>query len=500
MRVMKAKMKRLLCSSVALVFPVTILFTACHDTKVISNSGQTQSTVKSSHVSATETGDKTQTGTEYESNTTTEGSSATNSSSTNKSVSTSTSSTVNKPLKGYKFKYATAYPHQYVEGSSTVAAYFTSVFRQIESKYGCKIELMNYYNPDNVTNEINTAINAGNKVADIIELPLASARNLARAGALADQKKAGGLKLNNGNFDKVITEGFTFNNKVYGTCFFNSSYSGVFFNIDLIKKYAPNIDVYKLYKSGKWTWDAFRDLAIKTTVDTNNDNKKDIYGFSSNTNVIGLALSSSAGGTVIRKNGKIKVVMCDQPGINALNWLKQMYKDDKVYKYVTNWKDAETAFAEGEVAMFPFFIWAAPQDFGSVVEFDYGFVPFPKENESSSYKASIYSAPIYVMTRTNKDLNKTGIIYNEISSISSKLKNDFINSLEDAGLNSDGIKAFNDLKTFSVLDFSIGVNFGDYSAQVDSTVFQSAKQPASVISSIKTAMQKVCDDYYGQFK
>jgi hypothetical protein len=397
----------------------------------------------------------------------------------------------------YNFVFGTFQPTQFQQGSDDLANIYAKQIADVEKSLNCTITIKPF-EVSTMTDDIYKTVMSGSKVADVINVTLASARNLARKGALIDQKTVKNLNLSSGNFDKAGTDSVTFNGKVYASAVGAlSTYSGVFFNKNLIKKYASQYDVDALYNNGTWTWENFEAIAKATTVKADS-----IWGMANGTQVIGFALTSNSGGTAIKVNNQIKMVMCDQTGIDALTWMKKLYSQGN-YKYTPNWKDSETLFTSGKAALFPFFLYAGVNDIGPVVEFDYGFVPFPKGPAQGDYKSSLYDCSVFVIPKniSSNDLANTGSIYNALSAVTPKTVSTYIQKMKDAGMDATSVSAYNWLRQNTIPDFSSGIDgLSTYSPQVDNSVLQSVKQPASVIAGIKVSMQKACDDYYNGIK
>ena len=422
-----------------------------------------------------------------------------NTSGSSKGPTSQTGSTASTPAAagGYTFTYATVYGSKYTQGAGMddMAKAWNTETARVEKKLGCTIKLKTYGDASTLTDTISKAILAGDKVADVIEVPMYVARNLIKQGVVKDQKSLPGLNLSSANFDQAISKGMTFSNKIYGSNIgVSTSYTGVFFNIDMVKKYIPKYNIYELYKKGEWTWDKFEEIAIATTKDGK-------YGFASNSNMVGQAFSSNCGGTAIRnENNEVKFVMGDQPGINALIWVKKLYKDLKVFKNTPNWTDAKNIFVNGNCAMFPFYIYTAVTEIGPAADFDYGFVPFPKGPAKSNYVSSFYDCSVYVVPKTIDKPEQTGAIYNELSNFTGTANTLYEQKLKDSGLSNDGIEAFRFLKKNAVMDFSGVPGMDTYAPKIDASVFQDSKEPQTEIEAIRDACQKMFNDFYTKIK
>ncbi|MBR3844000.1 MAG: hypothetical protein IKM39_00660 [Clostridia bacterium] len=141
--------------------------------------------------------------------------------------------------------------------------------------------------PNSAVDLIVKDVMAGKSSVDIYEVSLSMCRNIAKNKAAANLFES--KTLNRANVKNGGTDAVTFNNKCYGVALNGTAgaATGIIYNKDLIKKYAPTYDLQALYKANKWDFDAFRTVAKLCTQDTDGDGKTDIYGVTSNTNLIG---------------------------------------------------------------------------------------------------------------------------------------------------------------------------------------------------------------------
>ena len=169
----------------------------------------------------------------------------------------------------------------------------------------------------------------------------------------------------------------------------------VYFNKDLFDK---NLDVKKnpleLYKEGKWTWDAFYDLAKKMTV---KDAQGHITQYGSTSELLNLFALSAGAGIVEGKNGVFK---------NTLN-TKQMKDAAAMEKKLAAggyYKTEEGDFKQGNIAMYlyPQYRMREKGSWGKV-SFKWDVAPFPRYTGGTSYTPAQYEFGVVPMKAKNPE-------------------------------------------------------------------------------------------------
>ncbi|MBR6547999.1 MAG: hypothetical protein IKT68_00505 [Clostridia bacterium] len=352
---------------------------------------------------------------------------------------------------------------------------------------------------NSATDTIVKEVMAGKSSADVYDISQVMCRNVAKKKAAANMYASS--TLNKSLFQCAATESVTFKGKAYGVTWASKSVNpmGVIYNKDLIKKYAANYDIVKLYSEKKWDFDNFQAIAKACTVDTDGNGKSDIYGFTSNTNVIGMALTSNAGGTALKVNEKVEATMCNEAGIKALEWCKEMFKTDKSWLYKADINQCVSEFAGGKAAMFVSYLQFYPQ-IAAQANFNIGFVLMPKGPAQSNYRNGVYDGAYYVVPTTKvARLNDVGTWLNELATgTSSAFLNNKVKDLAKNGFDAKSQEIYKWVVNNMTPEFSSGVFSSSISSEVDSSVTSAAKQPAKVMASIKTKAQKECDDYYAE--
>ena len=415
----------------------------------------------------------------------------TNPSNTNPS-SASVSSVDNTPKT--EVKLITIYPEAYLSSTATAKVWQDSL-KMIEEKKHYKTTV-DKLDPLSAVDVITKEVMAGKSSGDVYDISLSMCRSLAKSKAVAnwlDSKTLDFSQVQNGG-----TQAITFGKKCYGVALNGTSgvVAGIMYNKDLLAKYAPEYDLQKLYKEKKWDFDTFREVAKLCTRDIDGDNKTDIYGVTSNTNIIGIMLTSNAGGTALMKNGRVEATMCNAAGIAALEFCKTLFKTDRSWKYYGDIKTAVSNFCTGNYAMLAtnlyFYSLVAP-----AANFKFDFVHAPMGPDYGEYVDAVYDASVYAVPKSNeKQLDKLGTWINHLTTISGKLLNIETKNMTINGFSKDAIEIFKWCKNNMQADFSTGAFTSAVSSKVDGSVTNAASSPAKVMTAIKSQAQKELDDFY----
>ena len=416
-------------------------------------------------------------------------------------TSTSSAPQVDKAaawLKGRTIKLGTMCPSNYNVTFSESRAIVENINR-IEAKYGCKIELVEY-NSETVANVVTNEIMSGIKNHDILEVQAYWGRCFARENVIVDLKQ-NAPQIDMKIYDTGGTDGMTIAGKRYAVSapYQQAALCGVYFNKDIIKKYAPQYDVSKLFASGDWTFDIFREIMRKCTV---KDGKKTvIYGMSGNGYETGFALSAAAGGTCIMQNDRVIPAICaTDEGINTMVWLKDIYRNDKTWHYTS---DFLSEFMNGQVAFMPcqsFYI----EQIGENCAFNLGFVPFPKPTKKDEYVSPLYDWQFFTVSKSSLHENSAhmdsiALIINELGQASNGYINARFNNYKNLGLDSASISAMTWMVSNTTPDWSIGVDNSTVHPILTNSIVAPNKEPASECAAIREQFQALCDDFYGPF-
>lgn len=186
-------------------------------------------------------------------------------------------------------------------------------------------------------------------------------------------------------WNQLVINNMTFNGNIYGMATGRMEpRTGFFFNKRLLEEAGIDPDEpYNLQATDNWTWDTFKDLARRTTRDTNNDGTPDVYGVASFSNDYYKTVVFSNGGEFIGKdeNGKLYNATSDSRVLDALNWALSLKTEgyEMPQPEGSNWDWFVPAFKDGLIAFqcaeqHHVSTWADMAD-------DFGFVLFPKGPE-----------------------------------------------------------------------------------------------------------------------
>ncbi len=411
----------------------------------------------------------------------------------NNKVSTVTPVT-SDPTPKTEVKLITIYPEAYLSSTATANVWQTEL-KKIEDKKHYKTSI-DQLDPLSAVDVITKEVMAGKSSADVYDISLSMCRSLAKSKAVCnwlDSKTLDFSAVQNGG-----TEAITFGKKCYGVALNGTSgvVAGVMYNKDLIAKYAPGYDLQKLYKENKWDFDTFREVAKLCTRDTDGDGKTDTYGVTSNTNIIGIMLTSNAGGTALMKNGRVEATMCNDAGIAALEFCKTLFKTDRSWKYYADIKTAVANFCTGNYAMLAtnlyFYSLVAPS-----ANFKFDFVHAPMGPDYGKYVDAVYDASVFVVPKTNeKQLDKLGTWINHLTTISGKLLNIEAKNMAINGFSQDAIETMKWCKNNMQADFSTGAFTSAVASKVDNSVTNASQSPSKVMNAIKQQAQTELDDFY----
>ncbi len=200
--------------------------------------------------------------------------------------------------------------------------------RRTEEKYNVNIEFIST-NTNTVTRDIITAFTAGKSFADLIYHPSNLAFGLCKAGVvlpLDDYIDYGNdwYKFTGDNLRYIDGKHYSYMPDEYSV---NATGYFITYNQTLIEKAGCEYPI-DLYNEGKWDWDAFTDIAKKTTIIENGETVQ--WGVGGTQLLEGLCLSN--GFSAINMNLENKKFECDlytDAGRNVLNKLRELAYTNK---------------------------------------------------------------------------------------------------------------------------------------------------------------------------
>lgn len=415
---------------------------------------------------------------------------------------------------GYEFTIASPFLLEDPDLSEVTAAeaIFEEVRHKVEKDYNCKITVLAL---NNTVENVRTKILAGDKIADIIHVQGYELIQMARAGYIIPLEKVDGLNLKDERYVQGYINLTEFNGQHYGLNFFRPAEVRVcmIYNRDLIRKYGLE-DPQELMKSGKWTFDKFREMCKEGTRDTDGDGTNDTYGcYVTHPETFGMSMISANGGKIVTSEGGVaKESFNDSKTLTSLNFIYDLVQTDKTIAYpsaqgnASEEKEAIARFAAGEYLFYECESFVLNQMLKPIAgDMDYGLLSIPMGPDATEYISPSENACNYCITSTNKDVDKTVIILNALARYMSEYgdeENWWHYDLE-MDYFQEGDKASVDvyLQLLDKATFDLGVGVTDLWSGIKKTVvweacFQNKGTPASRIESIAGKYQSSIDAVY----
>ncbi len=208
--------------------------------------------------------------------------------------------------------------------------------------------------------------------------------------------------------------------------------SGYFvtFNKELVAS-AGDYDLYQLTRDKKWTWDVYREIALKTTKDTDGDGVNDIWGTGA-TAWGNEAISNGVQFIGQDSTGKWVCTINTPEGIRALQFLYDINFGDGT-RLDESSRVCRQAFADGKIT----FNWAQMGHIngpGQVIyesSHDYGIVPMPLGPDANEYVAmNDNNNMLVIQAAASSELDEIVAIMNEWALIVNDTEN-FLDVLDD---------------------------------------------------------------------
>lgn len=274
--------------------------------------------------------------------------------------------------------------------------------------------------PDTAVDTIFREVLAGKATTDVYEVSLGLSHQLAVKKVLANVFDS--KTLNQKAFDNGGTHSNTINGKTYGASLSaNANVMMILYNKDLIKRYAPHMDIPTLVAKNQWNYETFRTLAKKCTVDINGDGKNDRFGIVAGTDFITGFLYAATGGYAVMGKEKIEFAVVGEKAEVTLSFGKSLFKNDKAWKYYANSEKCAEYFAQGYCGMFAIPSWNIV-DITQRLPFEFGLAPFPVPKEKQEKVYGVMDTKVFVVPLTAKsELDDVGVWLNGVAKIDSSL-------------------------------------------------------------------------------
>lgn len=303
-------------------------------------------------------------------------------------------------------------------GESALAKQWQDAYDEIEAKFNCKLTLFGH--GTSMEDMLPFAM-GGEKLGDFVFMRQWDMFPFAIKGYLralnSPEMLAAGFDPTDGTrWYQDTTKLSALNGNIYGVDT-NSQYYitklGFFMvvNKGLFADYAGVSDVYDMVRKGEWTWDKYIECARAMTVDADNDGNPEIWG-------VGVPMGgweTHLNGTtpVIQKDGKYVSNFSDARVLEALEFVRKQYQDEKIFPLDMDGTACRTAFANGTVGMTS--VYASNMRPGDQIVdsvHDYGIIPSPKGPQASGYTCYMGSVDLWTMFASNPDYEKAVVIMN----------------------------------------------------------------------------------------
>jgi ABC-type glycerol-3-phosphate transport system substrate-binding protein len=397
-------------------------------------------------------------------------------------------------MHGYEFIIGSHYAgySDLQRGSYRMADLYLDKYEEIERLYNCKISFRAYPSDGTIASEVHTSIMAGDKPFDILDAPLKTFYSLLASKDLYAQNTIAALDLASPNMNQQITKAGTWNGNVYGSKYtYTDNIPGIFYNKDVLE--AKGIeDPGEIYKRGEWTFTKLKEQLTVATGATDSGSRT--YGMVISNAISEFFLYAGGGGKVLDKGDNNWIFGLDDPrSMAVVQYLRDLRKQ-KVFHPESMWDKVSKAFAEGEAAFFPYYIWSAASTF-SKLDINYGFVPFPKMDGTEQGAPYVQDCRMFMMPKNLPNPEYTGLIYNKLAELGPDSRSDQIDYYKSIGADDNTIRFFKEMSD----QFKLVPGGGAQTVDADLAYYgawqTSTKEPASEFAAVKSKTQANLDEF-----
>lgn len=311
-------------------------------------------------------------------------------------------------------------------GQNDVDDTVLTIMDEVESLYNCNIEF-HALNLDTAFDSVQTSVAAGDKFADLVITTMWSYGYLLGAGLMGDLNTLQGVDLTRDCWNQRVMDVLTIKGEIKGggATFTDHSYLtwSCYFNKSLFEQmgHDPN-ELYTLVRNGEWTYSKFLEYAKEALRDQDGsgqvDSDDDIWGLVAPDGDYNRAAFLAMGCNFYGHDddGNLCLACNNQHAYDVVEFMRGMFKKDKIWMSSSGEAFSEIMghFVDGH----SLFIMCSPgEEQLRTMEDDYGFLPQPKwDAAQESYIGMVdHNAPIFGITSTNQDLDKTGYITESIA-------------------------------------------------------------------------------------
>ena len=183
---------------------------------------------------------------------------------------------------------------------------------------------------------------------------------------------------------------YALGSSIYGMATgYSEARTGVYFNKQVLTDAGIDPEtLYDMQADGTWTWDKFDELCAKCQRDLDADGVNDIYGITLNEGVMtDMAVFSNGGAYIGKDENGFTVDLAKPETQDALKFCVDMYtKYDQHDPEGANWDYYQEEWKSGKVAfLIDQAYCSAKGNLFETLDFDIGFVMFPKGPAASTY-------------------------------------------------------------------------------------------------------------------
>ncbi|NLL73253.1 MAG: extracellular solute-binding protein [Clostridiales bacterium] len=278
---------------------------------------------------------------------------------------------------------------------------------------------------------------------------------------------------------------------------------GVFWNKRLFEEAGLDPDLpYDLQARDEWTWEAFEEIAKKTTRDINNDGTPDVYGLSSfSVDFFRGCVFSNNAKFIGYEDGRYYNATGEPNFLQALEWGYSLY--EKGYHMPqpedSNWDWFVSAFLEGKVAMqcaeqYKVSTWKDMDD-------EWGFVIFPKGPQGEMMTVFTENIVVMPVTLDKQRAEDVAFAYNLYTENTPGYEDEdwqtqYYTAFCDARAVEETLPLFYEPKhgTISYLSMIPGIGYGDVTYDLDA----GAVNPKEAVEKVQATWKAFIDAANGE--
>lgn len=422
-------------------------------------------------------------------------------------------------LDGYEFTLASQFIQDApdIENIMGSERSFEEARRYVEETYNCKITVK-YFEP--TIENIRAKVLSGDKIADVIHIPINYLLQSIRAGYVQSLDSVEGIYTDDYRWVDACTNMATYDGVAYGVNFMRPSEvrTCLLYNREILKECGVEEDLEGLVNNKEWTFDKFEEIAKKCTKDTDGDGVVDIWGvYAAIFNELGISLINSNGGSLVKvEDGVAKENFNSEEAVTALNYLSKWLNEDKIIANVygsesrLNFTTQEYAnyFANGECAFMFCESWLDTQYLKKVAgDLDFGMLPLPMGPDAEDYVSTAYNALVFAIPSTNTDdLDKTVTIMNALAKAVAGEETE-----DDTAYDYDIMMDYfqkDDMESVDMYKFILSKSYIDLGAGIDTMLsefsskcivdacYKNVGTPAAAVESMSGMFQDIIDSVY----